>query len=136
MNWKRVLLWAVLAFAAVNVVGFASGIVMGLRWEIYGATMEAAVANARIARRIGYAIVIALAYWRFALGVARWRFAHVVAMFVVVQILDAALTIGVFRDAYAPDLWGLARGFAAALTGYALATWQARRRATPATTSA
>lgn len=130
MNWKRIVGWSFLILLAMNVVGFCAGLTME-HWEIYGATIETAITNARHVRRVAYAIVAALLYWRFALGVPAHRFLHVVAVFVGIQLIDIAIEIVFFKGTIAFDPWGLARGFGAALVGYVLAMWSSRRSRRP-----
>ena len=127
VNWKRITAWSAIVFAALLAVGFAAGLTMQW-WEIYGATIEVAVENARLVRRIAYVVVAVLLYWRFALGVERLRFAHVVAVFVGMQLISFVVDVGVFRAPFDLDAWALARGFASALAGWVLAEWQVRRK--------
>ncbi|MDC8011400.1 hypothetical protein [Tahibacter soli] len=131
MHWKRIAGWSALIFLSANVIGFCSGLTMA-HWEIYGATIQTAVDNARLVRRTAIFVVAALLYWRFALGVAKYRFAHVVAAFVGFQVLDVALSLATpphTVEFYPP---GLARAFAAALLGYGLAMLSLRRSPKPA----
>lgn len=126
MNWKRIIVWSLAIFAASNFIAFASGVSMKW-WEIYGATIDVAVENARFVRRIGYALVGALLYWRFALGVARHRFTHVLAVSVALQVIDVLVTVIVYRAPYELAPWALMRNLVAAFAGYALAQWQTQR---------
>lgn len=129
MNWKRIAGWSALIFFAVNIIGFCSGLVMAARWEIYGPTIQIAIDNARLVRRTVIVVVAALLYWRFALGVAKHRLLHVIAVFVGFQLLGIALDLATPPHTVGFELWGLARAFAAALVGWALATWTSRRPA-------
>jgi hypothetical protein len=72
-RWRRIALWSVAIMLAANVVGFLSGLSM-VRWDLYGTTMEEAVANARLARRVAAGMVVALLYWRMVAPVTarRW----------------------------------------------------------------
>ncbi|HVJ61289.1 MAG TPA: hypothetical protein VM555_01060 [Tahibacter sp.] len=129
MNWKRIAVWSALIFGAANVIGFCCGLMMAAHWEIYGPTIPIAIDNARLFRRTAILIVAALLYWRFALGVAKHRFAHVVAVFAGFLIFDIALELAMPPHTVTFEPWGLARAFAAALAGYGLAVWSARRSA-------
>ncbi|WP_456953370.1 hypothetical protein [Lysobacter sp. HA35] len=93
-------------------------------WNLYGATMEEAIANARLVRRIAAGIVGALLYWRLAAPLPSRRWVHVAAAFLIVQILDAAASLVVFH-ASAKDLIdpaSLGRSAVAALVGLGLAS--------------
>ena len=130
MNWKRIAGCSALIFLAMNIVGFGSGLTMNY-WQIYGSTIETAIENARHVRRLGYFVVAALLYWRFAVGVAKHQLLHVAAVFVSLLAINFAFELAVYRSIEF-DPWALARGVGAALVGYALATWLPRRSRKPA----
>ena len=117
-HWKRIVAWAILIFVGANLVGLISGFSMA-NWEIYGGTMEEAVANARLVRRIGYGVVGAILYWRFAAGVTSKLLLHAFALFVLVQIIDLAFSFFVFaipaRELVDP--WAIGRSLLAAAVG-------------------
>jgi hypothetical protein len=121
-HWKRVVVWSVLIFVAANMVGLISGFTMG-NWEIYGRTMEEAIINARLIRRIGYGIVGAILYWWFATGVASKPLLHVVALFALVQVIDLLFSFFVFsvpaNELF--DYWAIGRSFLAAMVGLGIA---------------
>jgi FtsH-binding integral membrane protein len=121
-RWKRVLVWAASIYAAAMVVGFLSGLTMGF-WEIYGSTMDAAIENARLVRRIAYGVVGAILYWRLAAPV-RQRLLHVAAAFLIVQLIDVAVSLFVFRIPATEliDPSSLGRSLLAAVVGLALAS--------------
>lgn len=123
MDWTRILNWSFLIYAALLAVGFVSGISMNY-WEIYGSTMDAAIENARLVRRIGYWIVAALLYWRFAQGVARHRLMHALMLYLAVQLLCNWIVRLVLGEKLTFDPWADAKNLAVALTGYTLAEWQ------------
>ena len=119
--WRRVVAWSLLIFIAANILGFISGLSMA-RWEMYGDSIEQAVENARLVRRVGYGVVTALLYWRFARPLQA-RLLHVVAVFVTVQLVDLATSFFVFHAPASElvDGWALARSAAAAAVGLGLA---------------
>lgn len=127
-RWKRLLGWSVLIVVAVNLVGFLSGLAMAY-WEIFGSTLEEAMANARLIRRIVIGIVGVLLYWRFVAGVAARCFLHVVALFVLVQLIEAAFDFLVFsvppNDLIEPLATG--RSLLAALAGLGIASLVANK---------
>ena len=91
-------------------------------WEIYGSTMETAVANARLVRRIAYGVIGALLYWRFAAAIPTKRLLHVVALYVLVQLIDlcVSLLLGTsVQDWFDP--WFLGRSLLAAAVGFTVA---------------
>jgi hypothetical protein len=121
-QWRRALVFSVLILVAVTLVAFLGGLTMG-HWQIYGATMEEAVTNSRVVRRIAYGVVSALLYWRLAAPLASRRWLHVLFAFACVQVLDIVVSIAVF-DASASELAeldALARAAFAALVGWGLA---------------
>lgn len=120
-GWRRVLVWAGLIYLSAIGVGLASGLSMGY-WEIYGSTMEEAVENARLVRRVAYGLVGALLYWGLAVPVQK-RLLHVVSTFVVVQLIDLAVSFFVF-NLPADELFdtgAMGRGLLAAACGLGLA---------------
>jgi hypothetical protein len=121
-RWRRILAWTGLIYATVVLVGFLMGMTI-VYWEIYGKTMEEAVVNARLVRRIAYFVVGAFLYWRFAAGVQSGRLAHVLALFVLVQLVDLAASIpfGASIQAWF-DPWAMGRNLLAAGIGFVLAS--------------
>lgn len=121
MNWIRIVAWSALILAVANAIAFCSGLTMG-HWEIYGPTIDDAVANNRLVRRLLIGCAVALLYWRFAAGIAARRFLHVLAVFLSIQVMDIVSTAVLFGTAIQElfDPWALARGLSAALIGYGL----------------
>lgn len=122
MQWLRIVVFAVAILFSVTLVGFASGLSMGY-WEIYGPTIGQAIDNSRLVRRLAANGVAMLLYWWFACGVSRLRLLQVLAVFVLMQALDAAQSLAFFKAAPHDlfDSGALLRGLIAALLGYALA---------------
>ena len=54
---RRILVWVVFLYVAISAIGFLSGLTMA-RWDLYGATMDEAIANARLVRRIVVGVVV------------------------------------------------------------------------------
>jgi len=117
-HWKRTIAWAILIFVCANMVALISGFSMG-NWEIYGRTMEEAVANARLIRRIGYGVVGAILYWRFAAGVTSKLLLHAFSLFALVQIIDLSFSFFVFSVPAGElvDPWAMGRSLLAAAVG-------------------
>lgn len=93
------------------------------RWELYGQTMEQAITNARLVRRIAIGAVAVFIYWRLAAPIASLKWLHVTAAFIVVQILDillAALLFGTPSNELL-NLGPLGRGALSAFLGWSLA---------------
>lgn len=92
-------------------------------WEFYGSTMDEAIANARLVRRITYGIVGAILYWRLAVPVQK-RLLHVAAVFVTVQLIDLTVSFFLFGTPASRliDAWGLGRSLLAAAVGLGLAS--------------
>ncbi|HEY1140495.1 MAG TPA: hypothetical protein VGE88_09855 [Lysobacter sp.] len=108
-------------YLAAMVVGISSGLSMGY-WQLYGGTMDEAVANARLVRRVLYFLVGAVLYWRFAAPIAQRRWLHVIALFVLVQMLDVvAMQFSRVHIESWFDPAAIARSLGAAAVGYALA---------------
>ena len=120
-GWKRVFVWSLLIYVAAMAVGISSGLTMGA-WEIYGSTIEEAVENARLMRRLAYGIVGALLYWRLAAPV-RQRLLHVAAAFIVVQLIDLTVSFLLFRVPAEEliDVGAIGRSLLAAAAGLGLA---------------
>lgn len=125
-GWGRVLVFACLIYAAAMAVGLSSGLSMG-HWEIYGSTMQVAMENARLVRRIAYGTVGAFFYWRLAAPVQH-RLRHVAAAFVIVQLIDWLVSILLFQVPVREllDAWALGRSAVAAVVGLSLASLGAR----------
>ena len=124
------MVWAALIYCAAMAVGFSSGLSMGA-WEIYGNTMEIAIENARLVRQIAYGVVGTILYWRLAAPV-RQRLLHVAAAFLTVQLIDAVVSLFVFRIPASEliDPSSLGRSLLAAVVGLALASagsWMSSR---------
>jgi hypothetical protein len=121
-RWKTIFVWAALIYAAVMVIGISSGFSMG-NWEIYGSTMEEAMANARLVRQITLGIVGAILYWRLAAPVEK-RLLHVVAVFVTVQFIDLTISFFLFNTPADEliDAWSLGRSLLPAVVGLGLAS--------------
>lgn len=121
-HWKRIVVWSGLIFLTANIVGFISGFTMG-NWEIYGRTIEEAIANARLIRRIGYGVIGAILYWQFAAGVTSKRLLHTLALFALVQIIDLSFTFLVFSVPIDElfDPWAIGRSLLAAMAGLGIA---------------
>lgn len=92
-------------------------------WEIYGSTMDVAIENARLVRRIAYGVIGTILYWLLAAPV-RQRLLHVAAAFIVVQLFDLAVSFFVFHKPAAElvDLWSLGRSLLAAAAGLGIAS--------------
>lgn len=121
LRWKRMVAFAVAIYLAAMVIGISGGLSMAY-WQLYGGTMDEAVANARLVRRVLYFVVGAVLYWRFAAPIAQRRWLHVITLFVLVQILDAAAML-LLRETFESwfDPGSIARSLGAAAVGYALA---------------
>lgn len=122
-QWRRVLFFSVLVYVAVNVVAFLAGLTM-THWQIYGATMEAAVTNSRLVRRIAYGVIGAFLYWRLAVPLAHRRWLHLLAAFACVQVLDMIVSVSLFQATASDlvELGPLGREALAALVGWGLAS--------------
>lgn len=128
-RWPRLVAWAALLYLSAIVIGFGSGLTMG-RWEIYGGTIEEAVAVARLWRRIAIGVALALLYWRLAATVPSRRLANVLAVFLLVQMIDAVVSVLVFGSEWDElfDLGSSGRALLAALAGWLLAMASGRLR--------
>jgi hypothetical protein len=128
VNWKRIVIWSLIILAGTYAVALASALTMG-SWEIYGRTLEEAVANSGLVRRIAYTIVAAVLFWRFAAGVQSKRVLHVLAAYMLVQILDMSgsmLLGGSIKELFDP--WAVGRGLLAATSGLGLASLGSNKR--------
>lgn len=121
LNWKRVVAFAVVVYAAAWLVDFASTFTTML--GIYGDTLEASLGPARLVRGIAYFLVCIVLYWRLAAGVESRRWLHVLAAFVLAQFIDAAFTFVFFSTPPAQwvNPWSLLRGALAAAIGLGVA---------------
>jgi hypothetical protein len=121
VRWQRTMVWAVLIQGCAMVVGISSALSMD-HWEFYGRSFEEAAANARLVRRILYGVAGAILYWRFAAGIASHRLLHVVALYLVVQVIDVGVTLAISHsvDTWF-DPWSFGRSLIAASVGYACA---------------
>ena len=104
-----------------NIIGLLSGFIMG-HSEIDPATIDQAVRDHRLFRRIAIAVAAIFCYWRLGAGAPTHRGAHVLAAFVLVQIADMglALLLGA-QPAELLDPWTMLRAAVYALSGYVLA---------------
>jgi hypothetical protein len=91
-------------------------------WDVYGSTMDVAIENARLVRRIAYCAVGAILYWRLAAPVQQ-RLLHVAAVFVSVQIIDLTVSFFLFGTPAREliDVWSLGRSLLAAAVGLGIA---------------
>lgn len=123
IDWKRIIVWACLIYIALSAVAFLSGLTM-MDWERYGSTMDEAIANIRLIRRIAMDIVGVFLYWWFATGVASRRLHQVTAVFVLVQIIDLPVAYFLFGAPAGElfDAWSVGRSFLAAMIGSGLAS--------------
>ncbi len=114
-------MWAVLIYMAAMAIGFSSGLSMGY-WEIYGWTIDEAIENARLVRRLAYGMVGALLYWRLAAPVQK-RLLHVVSAFIAVQLIDLTVSFFIFRVPAEEliDTGAIGRSLLAAAAGLGLA---------------
>ncbi|MBU8977608.1 hypothetical protein JI752_015770 [Lysobacter sp. MMG2] len=129
LRWRRMLVWAVLIFAAAMSIATISGLSMAY-WPLYGGSMEEAVANARLVRRILYVVVGAFLYWRFAAPIHSRRLLHVVVLYLLVQLVDMGVMRffmgATLRELF--DVGALGRSLMAAALGYAAARLGSGRR--------
>ncbi|GAB2524763.1 hypothetical protein GCM10027188_29620 [Lysobacter humi (ex Lee et al. 2017)] len=126
------MLYAVFIILAANMLGFVSGLAFA-RWELFGATIEEAVENSRLLRRVAIGAVAAFFYWRLAAPVTSRKWLHVVVAFLAVQVLDILLSVVLFS---APlhelvDPGPTIRGALAALVGWGLAALGANNSSKP-----
>ncbi len=92
-------------------------------WGMYGHTMEEAVDNVRLVRRICIGAACAVLYWRFVAGVSSKPLLHVAALFVLLRLIDMSLSFFVFSDPIDElfNILAIGRAFAAAVGGLVLA---------------
>jgi hypothetical protein len=116
-----VLGWTLLMHAAALLIGAASGL-SALQWEIYGDTVDEAVANALLVRRIAVGVAAALLYCWFTIGVPARRLLHFLGLIVLVQATDLALSLALGNtvDRWL-DPWSIGRSLLAAAAGYTVA---------------
>jgi hypothetical protein len=127
MAWKRILVGALLVVAAANAVGFLFGLGVAF-WELYGDTLEEALAVNRVARRVTVGLVSALLYWRFAAGVHSRRLANVAGVYAAVPLIDNTLWLALGS---VPSLAGTALSLGTALPAAAAGYLLAQRTAPP-----
>ena len=121
MNWKRIIGWSLLMLLAANLIGLLSGFIMASS-EIDVATIDQAVRNHRLFRRIAMATVAVFCYWRLGAGASTNPGAHVFAAFVVVQLADMGLALALGAPiAELLEPWATLRAVGYALAGYTLA---------------
>jgi hypothetical protein len=126
-RWGRVFLWAVSIYVAAIVLGFSSGLSMGY-WEIYGDTLQEAITNARLVRRIAIGVVGVFLYTWFVAGLASRRLLHTLTLFGVVQLMELCVSLllgDALRDWFDP--WSIGRSLLAASIGFAIGYWGFKR---------
>jgi hypothetical protein len=122
MDWKRVISWSLIIVVGTYLVAIASAVTMS-RWEIYGDTIEEAVARSRLIRHGAYFIVGAALYWRFAVGAPSKRLLHVLTAYAIVQALDAGVSVLIGASIeQLLDPWAMGRSLLAAIAGFGIAT--------------
>ena len=127
LRWQRALGWGLLLYVAVNLLAFAFGLSSG--WEIYGANIEEASANARVLRRVATAILGLALYLRFLRGIAARPALHLALMYLGYKAIDIAVSMLVFGNALAGVLAPKALVTMAAVALAALGVdWLRRRR--------
>lgn len=129
MNWKRIVVWSLIILAGTYAVAIVSALTMG-SWGIYGQTPEEeAVANSGIIRRSAYVVVGAGLFWWFAAEIQSKRLLHVLAAYIIVQILDMSVSILLgtsIKELFDP--WAVGRGLLAAASGFGLASLSSNKR--------
>ena len=122
-KWKRVAAWSFLIYATISLVAFAFGLSMAA-WHIYGATLEEAIETNRLVRMVVYWTTAALLYWRFAAPLHSSRLLHVLAVFALIELINAAVLLFAFGDPLADllDPWATGRALLAAAIGWGLAS--------------
>jgi hypothetical protein len=122
MDWKRIISWSLIIVVGTYLVATGSALTMS-RWEIYGDTIDEAVARSSLIRHSAYFIVGVALYWRFAVGVPSKRLLHVLAAYAIVQVLDAGVSVlfsGSIKQLLDP--WVMGRSLLAAIAGFGIAT--------------
>ena len=95
-SWKRILGWSLLIFVSASFLGVLSG--FSLAWsQIYGDSYVVAYENARIVRRGVITAVEILLYWRFAIGAVSKPLLQVLAVWIILQSIDVAISLVVFN---------------------------------------
>ena len=122
MNWKRIIKWSLLIIFVVNSISFVLGFATTY-WEMYAENYEQSVFYSRLVRRVIVALVAIFLYWRFVAGAVQSKFLHVLALFLIIQVLDLLVTLAIIqltgKELF--SFWGLVRGFIYALLGYGIA---------------
>jgi hypothetical protein len=103
VNWKRIFIWAILLFITPQIGGFISGLSM-MSWEMYGQTIEQAVLNARLFRRIAIGIFLFFLYLLFLRGITTKWFENALALFAISELIGLLVDL-VFFSSY---VWELA----------------------------
>jgi hypothetical protein len=127
VNWKRIVIGSLVILAGTYAVAIVSALTMG-SWEMYGKTLEEAVVNSSVIRRSGYFVVATVLFWRFAAKIPSKRVLHVLAAYMLVQILDMGVSIllgASIKELFDP--WAVGRGLLAAASGLGLASLRSRR---------
>ncbi|PPT52879.1 hypothetical protein XarbCFBP8147_02950 [Xanthomonas arboricola] len=104
-----------------NGVGVLSGVWVA-HSQIDQTTIDRLVERARLFRRVAIGLIAVVCYWRLAVGAPTRRAWHVVAVFLLVQLTDMALSLVLgahFSELLEP--WGMLRSVLYALAGYVLA---------------
>jgi hypothetical protein len=130
MNWKRIVIWSLIILAGTYAVAIVSALTMG-SWEIYGQTLEEAVANSGTIRRTAYVVVGAGLFWWFAAEIQSKRLLHVLAAYIVVQVLDMGVSVllgASIKELFVFDPWAVGRGLLAAASGLGLASLTSNKR--------
>ncbi|WP_426787916.1 hypothetical protein [Xanthomonas campestris] len=121
MNWKRIIGWSALLMILANGIGVLSGVWMA-HSEIDPATIDQLVEKARLFRRVAIGLIAVVCYWRLAADAPTRRAWHVIAAFLLVQLIDMALSLAF--GAQVSELiepWGMLCSMLYALAGYVLA---------------
>ena len=120
MNWKRIIGWSALLMILANGVGVLSGVWVA-HSHIDPETIDQLVQRARLFRRAAIGLIAVVCYWRLAAGARSRRAWHVIAAFLLVQLIDMALSL--VLGAHVSELfepWGMLRSALYALAGYGL----------------
>jgi hypothetical protein len=91
MNLKRIFTWSLALFLVPQVIGFAQGLSMS-HWQLYGATIEEAVANARWTRIGAASAALFALYTLFFKRTPSRHLAHAAVLFIAAEALDVALS--------------------------------------------
>jgi len=122
-GWKRAILWAFGIFAAYMLMALLWGLSMGL-WMMVGDTVQDGITMGRYARKTVLFLLGTLLYWRFATKTPTSRLGNVLAVYGLVQVIDIATSLLVFRAPLDQVLTvdGTVGTLGAAMAGLILAT--------------